>query len=238
MGLYRSLSVAALLSSVTLAAQAGDFDLQFTPYLGVDAQQAKWGFKDGFGNNHVPNSAKQGHVYFGAQLHEYVAIELGYEASQKREKQFTPTAGTTLGGAVVTADQRTTTNHFVVRQSAMTLDIVPQMKVPGHEEISVYGVLGVSRENMNIEYFLRAPALETAPAKLAQKNKNILRLGAGVKYQFSDNAGVRLNAVWKKWSGYNNMTAPAEVPNGGAYPALNVQMRNGYQVGFGVYAAI
>jgi opacity protein-like surface antigen len=236
MGLYRSLSVAALLSSVTFAAQAGDFDLQFTPYLGVDAQQAKWGFKDGFGNNHVPNSAKQGHVYFGAQLHEYVAIELGYEASQKREKQFTPAAGTTLGGAALTADQQAGINHFRVRQSAMTLDLVPQMKIPGHEEISVYGVLGVSRENMNIEYFLSGAAV-SPPAKLAQKNKNILRLGAGVKYQFSDNAGVRLNAVWKKWGGYNNMTAPAEVLLN-AHPALTVQMRNGYQVGFGVYASI
>lgn len=238
MKLYRSFAVAALLSSVTCLAQAGDFDLQFSPYLGVDLQQARWGFKDGFGNNHIPKSAKQGHVYFGAKIHEYVALELGYEASQKKEKSFVPAVGATVVGGVVPLAQGGATNHLRIQQHALTLDVVPQMKIPGHEEISVFGVLGVSRENINLEYFLVGAAAITPPTKLAQKNKNVLRLGAGAKYEFSDNAGVRVSAVWKKWSGYDNMVAPAEIPLGGVHPALTAKMRNGYQVGIGVYASL
>ncbi|MBT4962920.1 MAG: outer membrane beta-barrel protein [Francisellaceae bacterium] len=243
MYLKNSLKLALLLSSVAGLANANDYGLKFQPYLGVDIQSAKWGFEDTYGKGHIPKSAKQGHVYFGVQVHDYLALELGYEASQKKTNTMSlAVGGANVVGAVVTADQADSNNHFSISQQAVNFDLVPQIKIPGHEEITVFGVVGVSIENINAGLSLTTlpdgTGADTRKSQISQKNKNILRLGAGAKYQFSDNAGVKVSAVWKKWGGYNNMTGAAEVYHGRSFDALTARMRNGYQFGLGVYAAI
>ncbi len=78
--------LAAAIVVMPFQTHALESDWYFKPYIGADVGVQHLDFKENFGGSHFKENYAVTNFNLGVNLHDYVAIELGYESMHEREQ--------------------------------------------------------------------------------------------------------------------------------------------------------
>jgi len=160
----------------------------FNPYVGADYYHAWMKGKDGqdvnFGNV-FPKSYPGATLYVGNKFTETFGLELGFDASARKKKDFTGTNPTT--GAVVTGSSK-------VRRAGWHLDVVGF--IPMNEGINFIGSIGYGWVRPKID----ATTNQYGALAFKTKDHSVIRVGAGADWMATDVLGLRAKLGWESTS--------------------------------------
>lgn len=179
-------------------ANAFEWQWQYTPYLGLDAQWRRASFKTGFGDNLFAHIYPQMNGYIGMRLHENIGIEIGYEAARARTRITTLTTGDSAAGTPVPAILSPMVFRGKGKLKGPHLDLVG-FYAPGDPCVELVGSVGVAYLTGRFERHT-IQVRNTFPldrSRTLQERKAVLRLGAGLQYRFWECLSIRGMLGWE-----------------------------------------
>ncbi len=169
-----------------------------TPYVGADAEWRHMNFQNGFGNNLFNHNYPQGNVYVGVQFNEYLAVEGGYEATERKTRTNTLRTGDLTAGVLIGPD--TTVQYNSTGQvKGLHANLVGLLPICDLYRLKLIGLVGFARLKGN---FVRTATSLDGDAVDSSVNfkarKSVLRLGAGLQHMINCNWGVRAMVKWEE----------------------------------------
>lgn len=197
------LSVPVLMLAASAVAAENHWCIR--PYVGADAELRYINFKKGFGDNLFRHNYPQGNLYVGLRLNDYVGIEAGYEATERKTR-----AVTLMSGAVVNGQALTGNNDFFQFFSTGQIkgphtNLTGYLPICEQYQLELVGMIGIAYLKSN---FLRIrPTINGLPVTLAPRTyiqrKNIMRVGIGIQHLMTKNWGIRATIRWENTNKFN-----------------------------------
>ncbi len=194
----KGLSLATLLlnTGMVFANTASNDDT--SPYIGADYYQP-WmkGSRDW--NNIFPTTFPGFSFYLGTKFHPNFGLEVGYDGSVNKKKEWSLPAGTAFFGQTVGTSIAGTTK---IRRSGGHFDVL--MYLPIVETLEFMGSIGFGWLQPKIKTtFSAAPgasSLSSALASVSGEGRGLLRIGLGLSYMATDMVGFRAKVGWESTS--------------------------------------
>jgi opacity protein-like surface antigen len=197
--------IALLAASATMAANPfGDV----RPYVGIDAESRHMNFQKGFGNNLFNHNYPQGNLYAGLRLNEYLAVEAGYEATERKTKTSTLLTGDTSLGIIIPRDPDTGSLlqpkfNSQIQIKGPHASLVGMFPISDANRLQLIGTVGLAHLKTSISRTLvvlngtAVPTGTDGSLTTFVKRKSVLRLGAGIQHMINCNWGVRAMLKWE-----------------------------------------
>lgn len=170
-----------------------------TPYVGADAEWRHMNFQKGFGNNLFNHDYPQGNVYVGVQFNEYLAVEGGYEATERKTRTNTLRTGDTTAGILIDTPNSTVQYNSTGQVKGLHANLIGLLPICESYRLKLIGLVGFARLKGN---FVRTRTLVdgfSLPDSVNFKaRKSVLRLGAGLQHMINCNWGVRGMVKWEE----------------------------------------
>lgn len=190
----------SLVIATVLVAASGVSAEEMFPYLGVDYTQTYMRARNAW-NLVFPKDYPGASVYVGTRFHENWGLELGYDWSTRKTKNFNLPAGTPFfGGAISAAGLRGNTK---IRRTGGYLDMLGTLPVA--ECVELLGSLGVGWVQAKIVTSFSSEPVGATPASSAigtvsGKGRCVARLGFGAAFMVTELVGVRAKINWASTS--------------------------------------
>jgi opacity protein-like surface antigen len=178
-------------------------------------------------------------VVLGAKVHQYFAIEGGYQTTNRQEKQeYYHGDATVVEPILGFIDPGADASMHISQAELRGWHINLIGKLPLNQTTELYALLGVA---WNRFYVSTAPVFSNAPANLVSHwqsdEKSMLRLGAGLDKMLTSNFGVRASFVWEEAGTLEGTTVGTGITN----PPVNsselytAKSKDSYVLGLGFY---
>lgn len=200
--IVRSLIAAGALAAA--GAANADFLDDLSPIIGVDYYHAWMKGKNNF-SSVVPKSYPGATFYLGTKFHECFGVELGFDWSAKKSKNFTfaVPATSTVGATTITGKN-------TVRRSQIHLDLIGYLPIVD-DCFELFGTIGYGwfkpkfheefTQRLNVASSTQAAGTVIRSGTFSRsKGKSIFRLGVGAMYMVTDCIGLRAKLGWETTS--------------------------------------
>ena len=176
-----------------------------SPYIGIDYNQI-WMKAKGNYDIFFPKSFPAGSVYVGTKFHENFAIELGYDTSKKRQKDWSVSTHQAFFNGTANLSYSGTTK---IRRSGGHIDLVGFL--PTIECFDLIALVGFGWVQAKIESTFSNTASPSASAlsSLNSKGKGVFRVGVGGSYMITEMVGIRAKLSWESTSALRVSGNPA-----------------------------
>lgn len=197
--------LALLVAPVVLlsaSAAMAEYSWGLRPYVGADAELRHMDFQKGLGNNVIQHNYPQGNVYVGARLNEYLAVEAGYEATERKTRTSTVRPQDVLGGVTVSAANGTLQLNTTSQVKGLHANLLGFLPICDTYRLQLIGLVGFARlENKATLTFLSqngaALTQDSTNITTFKARKSLLRLGAGLQHMIDCHWGVRAMLKWE-----------------------------------------
>lgn len=190
--------IAMLAASTAMAANFGGL----TPYVGADAELRHMNFARDFGRELFSHNYPQANLYAGVLINEYLAVEAGYEATERRTRTSTTNDGNLLAGVRINTNIQANSTAQVKGLHANLVGFLPICEV---YRLKLIGMVGFARLKANFVTTFTATAgngilVDEIPGvtQTFTERKSVLRLGAGLQHMINCNWGVRAMVKWEQ----------------------------------------
>ncbi len=195
---------------VMLAASAATAETQWgvTPYVGADAEWRHIGLQRGAGKNLFSHDYPQGNIYAGVKFNEYVGVEVGYEATERKTRTVTLGPGelTNAVNGIVVPEGYTVSYNSTGQYKGPHADLMGFYPICDSYRLSLIGLVGIANLKANFTRVLfNASGISTNVISTYMKKKAILRLGAGIQHMISEQWGVRAMVKWENTDKLTNI---------------------------------
>lgn len=184
-----------LATALFAATNAGAEEL--FPYIGADFSQTYMRARSQW-NLIFPKSYPGASLYVGTRFHQNFGLELGYDWSGRRTKDYVLPNGTPFFGNTITSPNglRGSTK---IRRTGGYLDLLGS--VPVAECVELFGSLGFGWVQTKIVTSFSSEAVGASPtssaiASTSGKGRGALRLGIGGIFMVTETVGVRAKINW------------------------------------------
>lgn len=174
-----------------------------TPYVGADAEWRHMNFQKDFGQNLFKHDYPQGNVYVGVQFNEYLAVEGGYEATERKTRTAANVGSTVLTGIRLAAGNSIQSNS-TGQVKGLHANILGFLPICEAYRLKLIGLVGFARlkgnfarTDVTINGVATLPDEMPAFTNTFKKRKSVLRLGAGLQHMINCNWGVRAMVKWE-----------------------------------------
>lgn len=172
----------------------------FCPVIGVDYYQAWMNAKHNYSRILPHNSYPGASIYVGAKFQECFGVEVGWDWSKRKSRDFTLTNGSSFFGNTVSG---TTTGKARVSRRGGHIDLVGYL--PVFDCFDFFGSVGwgwveskIHVSGIAVNGVQRTSTQQSsALASLHGKGRSVLRLGIGANYMFTECLGVRAKFGWE-----------------------------------------
>ncbi|MDB6096579.1 MAG: hypothetical protein JWM09_857 [Francisellaceae bacterium] len=166
----------------------------FCPYVGVDFKQT-WMSPHKELKDEMPKSYSGANLFIGGKFNENIGLELGYDFSPKKKKNYTEINNSELdfAGNVVPAHVNMQSK---TRVQNVHLDVVGYLPLENDFEFLVSAGLGLFNIKGSDHYRDTGALYDSAKSKQTP----IARVGLGVQGMVQENIGVRAMARWENTS--------------------------------------
>ncbi len=193
----KSLIVAA---AAVVASGVASAEIDMFPYLGVDYTQTYMRARNSW-NLIYPRDYPGASFYVGTRFHENFGVELGYDWSARRTKNFALPSGTSFFGGVIGPNGLA--GKTKVSRTGGYLDILGT--VPVAECIELLGTVGFGWVQPKVETSFSsevagATTTSSAIASTSAKGRGVFRLGIGGIFMVTEMVGVRAKINWASTS--------------------------------------
>lgn len=180
-----------------------------TPYVGVDAEFRRMDFQKGFGQNVIKRAAPQGNVYVGVRLNDYLGVEVGAEATERKTRTSTLKDGDILGGFTLPNPNAPDRDEYGFNTTSQTkglhANLVGFFPICDLYRLQLIGMVGFARlKTKTILTFTTLNGGAVGPILGAgndistfKAKKSVLRLGAGLQHMINCNWGIRGMVKWE-----------------------------------------
>ena len=167
-------------------------------YVGGDAEFRYMNFQKGFGDNLFNHNYPQANLYAGLRLNEYLAVEGGYEASERKTRTTTLRPGDISFGFIIPPNYNPQFNT-VAQLKALNANVVGTVPISDRYRLQLIGSVGFARlkAKMVSAYFALDNYVQPPRIDTFIKRKSVLRLGAGIQHRINSNWGVRAMLKWE-----------------------------------------
>lgn len=174
---------------------SADVIADLNPYIGADYYQA-WMKPKGDYNKVLPKDFPGATIYVGTKFHESFGIELGYDWSARKKKDFTVQSGTGFFGG----PKNTFSGSTKVRRTGGHIDLVGFLPVA--ECFDLLGSIGFGWVQTKINTTINGPVTGHASAlqSMSGKGRGVFRVGVGGSYMVTDMVGLRAKLGWESTS--------------------------------------
>lgn len=181
-----------------------------TPFFGADAVWRHMDFWAGQGENVFKHNYPQGDIYTGLKFCDYLGVQLGYEASSRKNKTVTLippyiVSGITVtsGNGVLTSTQLTSTSRI----KGPHLDIVGYLPICNNGT-TLTASIGLAYLKLSARYQVTGingvPNINIPPLRFSAR-KTVMRLMGGIQQQITDCVGVRASVTWQHTAKFRNL---------------------------------
>lgn len=195
----KSLVVAGAM--IAAGSVSADVLADLNPYIGADYYQA-WMKPKGDYTKILPKDFPGATLYVGTKFHENFGIELGYDWSAQKKKDFNLAKGSTLFSTGAAGLTNPVSGSVKVRRSGAHIDLVGFLPVA--ECFDLIGSVGFGW----LQTKLTTSAVSTSATSqhtsavnsLSGKGRGVLRVGVGGSYMVTDMVGLRAKLSWESTS--------------------------------------
>ncbi|HXH54600.1 MAG TPA: outer membrane beta-barrel protein [Gammaproteobacteria bacterium] len=196
----RHIAKSLVMVGALLAANSATAEEMF-PYLGVDYTQTFMRARSDW-NLIFPKSYPGASAYVGTRFHENFGVELGYDWSTRRTKDYLLPAGSSFFDGRVTSPNglRGSTK---IRRTGGYLDLLGTLPVA--ECVELLGSLGFGWVQSKIVTSFNAEtagatSTRSAISSVSGKGRGVFRLGFGGIFMVTESVGVRAKINWASTS--------------------------------------
>lgn len=195
----RHIGKSLVIATALLAANAVSAEEMF-PYLGVDYTQTYMRARNAW-NLIYPKDYPGASVYVGTRFHENWGLELGYDWSTRRTKNFNLPGGTPFFNGAISASGLK--GNVKIRRTGGYLDLMGTLPVA--ECVELLGSAGFGWVQAKIVTSFSSEVLGATPASSAigtvsGKGRGVARLGFGATFMVTELVGVRAKINWASTS--------------------------------------
>lgn len=167
------------------------------PYVGADVEWRHMGLPNDLGGNLFKHDYPQGNIYAGVQLNEYIGVEVGFEATERKTRVANIPANTIFNNT--TEDLYNLDFNSTASIKGPHANLVGFLPLHQTIELELIGMVGIANLKGNFtRTFVKEDGLVTLPLlDKFTKRKNVLTLGAGLQHMFLENWGVRGMIKWE-----------------------------------------
>ncbi|MFM8454867.1 MAG: hypothetical protein ACKOAD_07950 [Gammaproteobacteria bacterium] len=227
-----------LASVLPTIANADDF--YFKPYVGFGIENRHMDFKKNYGNGFFKKNQLNYIPFVGVDLHENLALEMGYQLSKKMNYDKKLVEGDYLFGEYVDDVQSGYRTRGFYKMKGFNLDAIGKYPV-FCDTTFVFARVGVKFAKLKLEHdtYQDAAGIPTPAASTTVKaSKVIPRLGLGLDHQvYADESmgdlGIRLNTIWEKTSAIKIRKFTDSDLQG--EPVLQPKLKNSISYGMDLY---
>lgn len=193
--------LAAPIVFLSTSAAMAEHPFGITPYVGFDAELRHMDFQKGFGDNVIQHNYPQGNIYVGARINEYVAVEAGYEATERKTRTSTVRERETLLGFTLGAIDPITLNA-TSQVKGLHANLLGFLPICDAYRLQLIGLVGFARLKAKVTTNLLVSGTTALDQDATTINnfrtkKSVLRLGAGLQHMINCNWGVRGMLKWE-----------------------------------------
>jgi hypothetical protein len=198
MNTNKHLSILLLTTIFAGTATASNFEWsKLKPYVGADAQERKMDFKGGFGDNIFQHTAPQGNIYAGLKFKDFVALELGYEATTTRTREATLTTGDVAAGTPVPSVSSPVVFKSKAKIKGPHVDLVGFYPFYADSPFQLLGSVGVAVLKGTFERrTIQMAGAASGTRRTLSHNKSVIRLAGGLQYMLGQHFGTRMTVGW------------------------------------------
>lgn len=174
--------------------------LDLTPYLGADYAQIWMRGRGSWGDIFPRRDFSGGSVYLGSKFHRNFGIELGYDVSIRKKRDWTLQPRTIFFNGITTEkiNARTT-----MQRHGAHIDLAGFLHIT--ESFEFVGSLGYGwlKPKLHISTVLSENRLPSNSAvaqgltNISGKGRGVVRLGLGLSYMVTEMVGVRTKFTWE-----------------------------------------
>ena len=199
----KNIAKSLVITGAMIAAGCANADViaDLNPYIGADYYQA-WMKPKGDYTKLLPKDFPGATIYVGTKFHENFGIELGYDWSARKKKDFSIGANSALFSSTI-ANNQVFSGTTKVRRSGGHLDLVGFLPVA--ECFDLIGSVGFgwvqTKFTTTINNTVTAPMTQaSAVSSMSGKGRGVLRVGVGGSYMVTDMVGLRAKLSWESTS--------------------------------------
>jgi len=205
-------------------------NLDFNPYIGVDAQYNHMRFENDDGAR-FKQWTPQANGYLGLNINKSFAVEVGYEHSERTRNNIVLSEGERfLGntvGAVGGGDPFTDGDKHLLELKSRAVHINFVGFYPIRTKLDLIGSAGISWVNLTGYDTLLTPGNDSI-IKMYNQTKGILELGGGLKYMLNSNFGMKAMVSWQNRSRLEPLSGSSGVAT------ISARIKNSFKTGVGV----
>lgn len=166
---------------------------EFKPYIGVDYQLNRMGFKNGYGNNLFPKHYKQINLYGGLKILDHLQIESGYVSTFSKTKYVTHYEGAVSLGAHIQSAISPVVAKSYIKVSGYHLSFVRNFTPFENENFRILGGIGLAFLKAEAYRHIISVGNPPIPGNIRKFNKHkaVLRFMLASEYKFKNNLGIR-----------------------------------------------
>jgi hypothetical protein len=184
-----------------LSAGSAIADTDMFPYVGIDYTQTYMRAKNSW-NLILPKDYPGASFYVGTRFHENFGLELGYDWSARKTKNFTLPNGSAFFGGRITSPGALSGNTKI-RRTGGYVDVLGAFPVA--ECVELLGSVGFGWVQPKIVTSFTTEAAGATPASSAissvsGKGRGVFRLGIGGIFMVTEMVGVRAKINWASTS--------------------------------------
>ena len=196
----RYIGKSLVIAGALLAFSSANAEEMF-PYLGVDVSQTYMRARDAW-NLVFPKTYPGASLYVGTRFHENFGLELGYDWSARRTKNFALANGSPFFGGTVTSPNGLS-GSTKIRRTGGYLDLLGTLPVA--DCVELLGTLGFGWVQAKIVTSFSTETAGATPtssaiSSVSGKGRGGLRLGFGAICMLTESVGVRAKINWSSTS--------------------------------------
>jgi len=206
-----------------------------TPYVGMNVGWRHQGFAEAFGGNLVSKNYPEGNVYLGMKYQDYLGIQLGFDATSKKQRTSKFTAPYIAFGLFTDA-------HFdelkaSTRIYGWHIDLLGFIPIClNNEQYHIISSIGVSKKRFKLKVFNTISGAEILNGSDVEESTRdffstqcMARVALGLQYMMTQCTGIRIMGNWENTSKFKNLATQNNQEGMG-----RVTLRKAFTVNFGV----
>jgi len=197
----RHIGKSLVIASALLAAGSANAEIDMFPFLGVDYTQTYMRARNNW-NLIYPNQYPGASFYVGTRFHENFGVELGYDWSARRSRDFSLANGSKFFGGTITSPNGLV-GKAKIRRTGGYLDVLGA--IPVAECTELFGTVGFGWVQTQIfssfsSEVAGATPTSSAITSVSGKGRGVFRVGVGGIFMVTDVVGVRAKINWASTS--------------------------------------
>jgi len=189
-------SLAVLLSMMSFSSVSA-FENDMNPFIGIDYYTALMKGRDDY-LSIFPKSYPGVTIYIGTKFHEYFGVELGFDTSGYRKKEWVIPANSSFFN--LTNGPTDIVGQTSIRRAGGHFDLFATFPIVDCFDLTGAVGFGWIKPTINMNIISGPPGgspLEAALNSIQGKGKGFFRLGIGGSYMFTNIIGARGKVGWE-----------------------------------------